>query len=278
MREDEERMETEAVPEEAVPKTAATPFCRFCGAPLPAGARRCNACELWQDRTRPCINCGDLLPELARYCPDCESYQEPDRECVACGVFMPAKAKVCPKCGGVQSFNGFLNIGQVTLTLLIALLSVLGTAGPVVLDLFEADRSDTSFELLGMDEAAGQYQLVVLASNAGNRDSYLRRVRIEFPKFPAADRELDIVASPEERMLKPGTTIVRLESRDGFPFKDLGIEDRSNPNFTEKLLDGGQVLKAEIVGVNEEDEAPKEVETSTKTRDVLRAFVDRRAG
>lgn len=245
--------------------------CRFCGSPMPVEAVRCNACELRQDWIKPCINCGALLPESAGYCPNCESYQLHSRECVACGVFIPHRAKVCPKCGSVQAFGGLLNVSQITLSLTIALLTVLGIVVPALKTALTPNQSQTHFELIEMNK---DFQLVLLASNAGNRSSYLRRVSIEFPKFPQANRDLDILGETEERVFKPGgQKILRLEV-SGFPLSKLGIKDKNDPMFRAKLLGGGQVLKAEIVGIGEK-RGMKEVEAMPG---ILRKFVERRAG
>src|SRR4051812_48908154 len=154
--------------EVAASSAASGTKCRFCGSPMPAGAVRCNDCELRQDWAKPCINCGVLLPDSARYCPGCESYQVDNRECVSCGAFISKQAKVCPQCSSFQAFGGYLNVSQLTITLIIALLSVLGTVGPVIKTALTPDQSRTHLQVIEMrapqPPKADEYQLLLLAT------------------------------------------------------------------------------------------------------------------
>jgi len=253
-------------------KVADGTFCRFCGAAMPAGAARCNACQLLQDWTKSCLNCGAFLPSSARYCKNCGTYQGKSKECVSCGGYIPEKARICPKCNSVQAFRGLVNVSQVTLSLLIALLSVAGIVGPALKSFFTPNRSRTSLELI---ELNGDYQLRLLASNSGNRPSYLRAVKIEFNAFPRANQYLSIIESDAgHRLLKPGEQQLLLLQTDGFSLSTLGIKGREDAAFKTKFLEGGHALKAEIVGIGESRE-PIEVEANPV---VLEKFVERRAG
>lgn len=246
--------------------------CRFCGAAMPAGVARCNACELHQDWTKTCLNCGAFLPSSARYCKSCENYQGPGKECVSCGGYIPDRAKICPKCDSVQAFRGFVNVSQVTLSLLIALLSVLGTVGPAVKGFLTPNHSQTRLELIEVGE---DFRLLLLASNSGNRTSYLRSVRIEFKEFPRADRSLSILGDASKRLLKPGEQqLLWLGAEEGFALSDLGIKDKEDPKFKKKFLGGKHVLKADIVGIGE---SRKQIEVEASP-EILKTFVERRSG
>jgi RNA polymerase subunit RPABC4/transcription elongation factor Spt4 len=239
--------------------------CRFCGTAMPAGATRCNACELLQDWTTSCPNCGSFLPASARYCKNCGTYQGANKECVSCGGYIPKRARICPKCNSVQAFRGLVNVSQVTLSLLIALLSVIGIVGPALKGYLTPNRSRTSLELIELDD---ELRLRLLASNSGNRPSYLRSITIEFKEFPKANQVLLIDGDANNRLLKPGEQQLLLLQTDGFDLSALGLKESEDPRFL-----GGHVLKAEIVGIGES--RALEVKASPE---LLKRFVKGRAG
>lgn len=266
-------MEEEAATQVAAGNTATGTSCRFCGSPMPAGAVRCNECELRQDWAKPCIHCGALLPDSARYCPGCQSYQVDNRECVSCGAYISKQAKVCPRCDSLQAFGGYLNVSQLTITLIIALLSVLGTVVPVIKKALTPDQSRTNLEVIEMREpqppTAYEYQLLLLATNSGNRPSYLHSVKLEFKRFPQANRYMIIVNKPEDRLLNPNRQqLLWLQvdlRRSEFQFKD-------EEDFKKRYLGGGHVLKAEVVGTGE-GEKPLEIKADPE---LIKNFVIKR--
>jgi len=241
---------------------------------MPAGAVRCNECELRQDCAKPCIHCGTLLPDSARYCPGCQSYQIDNRECVSCGAYISKQAKVCPKCSSFQAFGGYLNVSQLTITLVIALLSVLGTVVPVIKKTFTPDRSKTVLEVLEMREpqasTAAEYQLLLLATNSGNRPSYLHNVKLEFTQFPEANRYMTIVVKkPEDRLLPPNLPQLLWLQVD---LRRSALHFKNEAEFKEKYLGGGHVLKAEVIGTRE-GEKPIEIKADPE---LLKDFVAKR--
>lgn len=243
--------------------------CRFCGADMPIQAVRCNACELHQDWEKSCINCGSLLPATAQCCKNCESYQDIESQCLSCGTHIPKGARVCPKCGSVQVLSGFTNIGQVTLTLVIALLSVLGTVAPVLKDLFTLDRSRTHLQVVEMNP---ERELVIFVSNSGNQPSHLQSVRFVFEDFPQASREMKILNPVQDRLIYPGKPkFLRLEA--GFQLSKVKLT-REHELFKKKVLGGRHSLTAQVVGIRE-GERPLQVQAKPE---VLKEFVDRRAG
>ncbi len=91
----------------ASPVPAETP-CPACGAPLPAGARRCPRCDEALGAAVPCSRCGAPVPAGERACPVCGLALTPSEAgkgtpartaCRSCGELIPAGASVCPSCG-----------------------------------------------------------------------------------------------------------------------------------------------------------------------------------
>jgi len=164
---------------------------------------------------------------------------------VACGVFIPAHAKVCSKCGGVQALGGLMGISQVTLSLLIALLSILGTVVPILREAFTPDRSETRLQVVGI-ELEGKYQLVLLADNSGNLPSYLSEVRIQFSQAPNANRSFEFAGKQDDRLINPGKQKLFRISTD-FSRSELQLID---PKKFERFLSGGS-LSATVIGTGE---------------------------
>ena len=266
-------MEDGAAPQIAAGNTATGTSCRFCGSPMPTGAMRCNECGLRQDWTKPCIKCGALLPDSARYCPGCESYQVDNRECVSCGAYISKQAKVCPQCSSFQAFGGYLNVSQLTITLIIALLSVLGTVGPVIKKAVTPDQSRTELQVIEMrapqPPTVYEYQLLLLATNSGNRPSYLHSVKLEFEQFPQANRYMTIVNKPEDRLINPNRQQLLWLQVD---FRRSEFRFKNDEDFKKRYLNGGHALKAEVVGTGE-GEQPIEVKADPK---LLKSFVNKR--
>jgi hypothetical protein len=91
-------------------------------------------------------------------------------------------------------------LGQVTLSLLIALISVIGAMSPAIKAIFSPDRSKTSFRMEAFTEDDA---LQVFATNTGNKPSFLLHAKLE---FGGATRELSIREDPKDRTILPGST------------------------------------------------------------------------
>jgi hypothetical protein len=231
---------------------------------MPQGAVRCNACSQRQDWKKLCINCGGLLADTSRFCTSCQSHQDLNRQCVACGVFIPAHAKICSKCGGVQALGGLMGVSQITLSLFIALLSVLGTVVPVLREALTPDRSETRLQVVGTEFHDKNY-LVLLADNSGNLPSYLSDVRIRFSQVPKADRSFEFAGARDDRLINPGKQkLFRIST--GFSRSELRLED---PEKFDSFLGGG-LMSATVIGTGE-GSVPVTIEPG-----LLKTFLDKR--
>lgn len=236
--------------------------CRFCGSPMPLGAVRCNPCGLLQSWVKPCIQCGVLLPDAARYCPGCKSYQVDSRQCVSCGAYIAKRAKVCPQCSSTQVFGGYLNVGQSSLALVVALLAVISTGWPMLKATWtwKPDRSETHLRVIEMkapESTFSEHRLLLLATNSGSQPSYLSRVWIA--AGGSAKRYLTIHGESESHLIPPHTQKF---------FSLLGsfapLKGETLPKLQQALI-----LKANIVGTGEGDK-PLAVEADAE---LLKSFV-----
>lgn len=220
----------------AIPVTNATPPnsgekpCIFCGEGLRPGGVRCNKCNQNQSWTRECINCGRPMPQDAGYCKECNNYQDPESRCdscrayipkgskaclrcnsyqgpkvrcLSCRSYIPEESKICSRCNSVQFFWGYVNVSQLTLSLLVALISLLVAAVPLIKSLLARDHSKTSFSIVELTKSD---KLMVLARNEGNEASYLKSVIFEFGRFKKTSRELivEMGEANKDKVILPG--------------------------------------------------------------------------
>jgi predicted nucleic acid-binding Zn ribbon protein len=246
--------------------------CTFCGVAIPRGKMRCNACGQNQNWTQECINCGRPMPKSAHYCKECSNYQDPKSRCYSCKTHIPPKSRVCTRCNSVQFFRGYVNVSQLTLSLVIGLISVVVALTPLIKKIFTPDRSDTSFSVI---EVTKNDRLLVLARNEGNEASYLESVQFEFGDLKKANKRLTIEtdADDTDRFILPGKHRVFHLSVEAFDISDAGLTGRGDPLYNDKMLNGGHAIKATILGIREGD---KPVSVSADP-DKLKEFVKRRA-
>jgi len=95
--------------------------------------------------------------------------------CIACKHQIPNGASKCSTCGEFQSPWRFLSIGQNTLALIIALVSVVGLAAERITGLVFGDHSDVRMAVVESDT----YEVTLLASNSGNRAGVINGGELE---------------------------------------------------------------------------------------------------
>lgn len=112
--------------------------------------------------------------------------------CRLCASAMPEHAVKCKACGALHGWRSFLPASDVTLSLLIALLSLTGMVTPIIVSVLQR-HSKTTVTIIGGTET----DLFVAASNVGKRPSVIQALRIHFEGIPLSDFYLDV---PPENM------------------------------------------------------------------------------
>lgn len=132
--------------------------------------------------------------------PDPESQM-----CAVCREEIKAGAKKCVRCGSYQTFIWrFQVLGHVTLVLLLALLSVLTTAVPIITTTLTPKRDDIRVRLMSVDHKAQHVNLFV--SNLGSRAGAIGSVWVSVPPALAVATttpgwHLDL---PADASIRPG--------------------------------------------------------------------------
>lgn len=107
--------------------------------------------------------------------------------CRTCKETIKAGARKCIHCESYQDWRRFLAVGNTTLSLLVALASVLGVAVPLLWSRFSEHEENIAISLLDCDPREAVARL--LLSNLGDRAGGVRAVKVATPK---QEWELDI--------------------------------------------------------------------------------------
>lgn len=138
-------------------------------------------------------------------------------KCATCASDLDRHAQKCLKCDTWQNWRRFVPASQLTIALLISLISVISAVVPPTLG-YLANRSHTYVRILGERElqaaqnAYPQKAILVLVANNGKRPSLVKSASISFEGINAAPTELVIheadqkLVSPEKQVLFHLTT------------------------------------------------------------------------
>ena len=118
-------------------------------------------------------------------------------------------AKKCTECESFQNWRRHLVLGTTTLTLVIALLSVLGSVAPKISRIFDPPADQVEIQVVAVSAARGEVRLV--ASNAGERAGVIHSARIRAPESAAVSQsswELFLISDSQapDYVLRPGET------------------------------------------------------------------------
>jgi len=83
-------------------------------------------------------------------------------------------AKVCRNCNAFQDWRAWLSTSQATLALIVALVSVIGTAGPSILNAIKDDNS----QLTGSFQAFVDRRALFIVANTGTRPGSISDAKI----------------------------------------------------------------------------------------------------
>ena len=95
-------------------------------------------------------------------------------ECKVCKEKILKGAKKCIKCDSYQGFRRNFNISTVVLSLVIALISIITAAAPIIKNTFTSDQSIIRFSYLKSDSK----EITVVSSNIGNKPGILKGAKL----------------------------------------------------------------------------------------------------
>jgi len=139
----------------------------------------------------------------------------PDRRCSECWQPVPTQAKICPACKAYQDWRRYLTVGQTSLALIVALISVLTAFVPVLSDALTPKNSNLYFDYQG----SALFNIAVLASNSGTRPGTVLGGTLTMSTGPAI--QLGVLnPSTAAAIIEAGKTVLvsfRTQPDQGYP-------------------------------------------------------------
>lgn len=130
------------------------------------------------------------------------SDQDKASQCVICRGDLPVGAIYCTKCQRYQDWRRYFGLSGVLLTLLVALISVLNTAVPVIVKSLTPDSSDVQFSVVDWKPSA----VLVAVSNGGARPAVVRNLELaDRSDSPTTGKTpLTLWPANQDKLLEPG--------------------------------------------------------------------------
>lgn len=104
---------------------------------------------------------------------DNQTAQQELPRCRECAHVMPASALKCSKCQSFQDWRRYLAFSSTALSLVIAFLSILTVAVPVLLNAVGTNNSSASIEFLPQKTSS---EIQLLVRNTGSRPAMIREI------------------------------------------------------------------------------------------------------
>ncbi len=120
--------------------------------------------------------------------------------CKICLSEMKVGAKKCLICNSYQDWRRYFNNSVMILSLLIALISVITTGGPIIKSLFVQDRSAVHFSILNCEND----KIQIVSSNLGNRAGILKGVTLNILSNDTEKKSVVLTWGNENPVVKPG--------------------------------------------------------------------------
>ena len=127
-----------------------------------------------QGLMKDCKVCGNDIPSSAIKCTHCDSYQSGVKACKSCGSDMLKNTHKCHNCGSFQNWRGHINLSSTVLALLVALVTVITAAYPIMVEALTDDNSIVNLVFQSSrKDSPDSYGYIFIAGNSGNRPAGL---------------------------------------------------------------------------------------------------------
>ena len=135
--------------------------------------------------------------------------------CAQCGLSIPEAARLCHHCKSHQDWRGYLSLSSAVLALLVALVSVLSSALPIMVTAIKGEDSRLVFSLPAIRENG----ILLVASNLGTRPAV-----IESAGMTIVDGNRLLIAELKDTsaaMVLPGSQQIAFELRLEQPAEEI---------------------------------------------------------
>ncbi len=128
-----------------------------------------------------------------------------EKECIVCYERIHGDAKKCTHCNSFQNWRRHLGFSSVVLSLLVAFVSVMTVAVPIIKSALTPNQSDVRYSFVRYDSAQDPKYISVVSSNLGNRSGILKEATLQVIRDEKKDTLSHPLAwKPAEHVVKPG--------------------------------------------------------------------------
>lgn len=121
--------------------------------------------------------------------------------CKICCKSIESGAKKCTECGSYQDWRRHFSVGTVTLSLIIALVSVSTTAIQVTKSLLAKEQSELKFSLVQY----GPNHITIMSSNLGDRAGALKQATLNIRDNSETVKTYNLLWENVDLVIKPGS-------------------------------------------------------------------------
>jgi hypothetical protein len=133
---------------------------------------------------------------------------EPTRPCKICAEPIKIAARKCIHCDSYQDWRSKINFSSTVLSLVVALVSVLTVAVPVVIQTLTPKDSNLKFQIAGASEDT----LSILVTNSGTRPGFVRQFADLTARYGATELKTRLLIRGKDKggghLLEPGKSEV----------------------------------------------------------------------
>ena len=170
---------------------------------------------------------------------DLQEIKNDSKTCIVCGESIRITAKKCIHCDSFQSWRRYLNISTVTLSLLVALVSVLSAGAPVLKSTFWP-KSNVKISFLDKSKN----QIKVALSNSGERPAVLKGGTLSLiGPDKKVTRRIPFHTDANELILEPGKWRIAIISSTYAPFSLAEFDDNTRCRVEIEVIDSNHNIK-----------------------------------
>jgi hypothetical protein len=147
------------------------------------------------DTTVLCSVCREEIPPGALVCKTCKSAQD-WTSCSMCREVIPKGALICRSCKNFQDWRRHFGLSSTILSLLVALVAVLNTTIPVLINAGKPNHSDVRCSVLHW----GRTDADLVVVNRGTRPAVVKQLELA-PRNPSAEVKPIVLTLPDRPVI-----------------------------------------------------------------------------
>ena len=137
-----------------------------------------------------------------------DAFTVPTKTCVMCAESIPIAARMCKHCDAYQDWRKWISTSQATLALVVALVSVLGSAGPTIVKAVRGENSQLTATYQSIIERRALFIVANAGSRPGSISNPVLQIASDNQSAGEASIRIPLLASkPSEHLVPAGTSV-----------------------------------------------------------------------